>query len=413
MWNLQRPLMAAPATAALVVLPALAAAANVALPQEHGLGVSAVPAPITWAVSPGGSITANSGKVTLTDSNTGSSLTCTSSSTSGTLLSGGGLPGNGLGSITALAFQSCTGPLGITLTMDNSNFPWKLNAVSYDSSTGVTSGTITGIHSVLSGQSCSAVVDGSGPATDNGQVDVSYTNSSGRLAVLTTGGNLHLYNVSGCAGLINTGDPATLAAAAGVTPKQTIASTTWTVKDGGSFKATGKDPHFTLTDTKTKTAISCTTSVLEGKLKSGSGLSGTGIGSFTDITFHTCTAPPNIKFTLKATSEIDVPWILNAASFENGVTTGSITKIHLKLTTTNCSAVVDGTGPKNEDGTAGITYTNPPPAKGNGQLSLSGTGELKFYDVEKGCGNLFNPKGDAATLTGGYEVTPRQTITSP
>jgi hypothetical protein len=44
---------------------------------------------------------------------------------------------------------------------------------------------------------------------DNGQTDLTYTDSSGKLAVLSTGGNLTLYNVSG---------------SCTITPKQTITS---------------------------------------------------------------------------------------------------------------------------------------------------------------------------------------------
>ena len=43
--------------------------------------------------------------------------------------------------------------------------------------------------------------------------------------MLTTGGNLHVWNVSsGCAGLINSGDPTTFSGTYTVTPKQTITS---------------------------------------------------------------------------------------------------------------------------------------------------------------------------------------------
>ena len=41
---------------------------------------------------------------------------------------------------------------------------------------------------------------------------------------LTTGGNLHVFNVSGCAGLINSGDATTFSGTYTVTPAQTITS---------------------------------------------------------------------------------------------------------------------------------------------------------------------------------------------
>jgi hypothetical protein len=188
------------------------------------IGLSAAPAfaATTWTVSPGGAITAKSGTTTLKDTKTGNSLSCTSSSTSATLKKGSGLAGAGLGSITKVTFTDCTGPLGLSFTVTTKHLPWKLNAVSYNSKTGVTTGTITGIDATLSGPSCSADVDGTGAGKDNGQVDATYTNSTGKLAVLATGGNLHIYDVSGCAGLINSGDPSTFTATYTVTPKQTI-----------------------------------------------------------------------------------------------------------------------------------------------------------------------------------------------
>jgi hypothetical protein len=188
------------------------------------VGLSAGPAlaATTWTVSPGGSITATAGTTTLKDTGTGTTLKCTSSSAKGSVKSGSGLSGTGLGSITSLTFSSCTGPLGLTFTVTSSAFPWHLNASSYSS--GVTSGTLSGIHAKLSGPSCSATVDGTSSTADNGTADATYTNSSGALKVLTTGGNLHIYGVSGCAGLIKSGDGSTFSGTYTVSPKQTITS---------------------------------------------------------------------------------------------------------------------------------------------------------------------------------------------
>jgi len=44
------------------------------------------------------------------------------------------------------------------------------------------------------------------------------------IKLLTTGGNLHFYNVRGCAGLIGTGDSATISATYTVSRKQAITS---------------------------------------------------------------------------------------------------------------------------------------------------------------------------------------------
>jgi hypothetical protein len=71
---------------------------------------------------------------------------------------------------------------------------------------------------------CTAVIDGTSGTASDGTVKLRYTNSTGRLRLLTTGGNLHFYNVRGCAGLVNTGDPATISARFTVSPKQAITS---------------------------------------------------------------------------------------------------------------------------------------------------------------------------------------------
>jgi hypothetical protein len=87
----------------------------------------------------------------------------------------------------------------------------------------VTTGTITGLEATVSGTGCSATIAGTS-ATTTGTVRATYTNSTGVLKVLPTGGTLHAYNVSGCFGLINNGDPISMSASYKVAPKQTMTS---------------------------------------------------------------------------------------------------------------------------------------------------------------------------------------------
>jgi hypothetical protein len=207
------------AGSALVMSAALAGV--LALSAGSALAATNTGIAATWTVKPGGAITAKAGKTTLTDKSTGSTLSCASSSGKGTVKSGSGLSGTGIGSITALSFSSCTGPLGLTFTVKTTHFPWHLNAKSF--SGGVTTGTITGIHASLSGPGCSAVVDGTGATANNGMVTAKYSNSTGKLT--TTGaGNLHIYNVNGCAGLIHSGDASSFVGSYAISPKQTITS---------------------------------------------------------------------------------------------------------------------------------------------------------------------------------------------
>lgn len=64
-----------------------------------------------------------------------------------------------------------------------------------------------------------------GRALDRGQVTFKYTDSTGQLTVLITGGDLRFYHVSsGCLGLVNSGDPAVLSVTYTVGPKQAITS---------------------------------------------------------------------------------------------------------------------------------------------------------------------------------------------
>src|SRR5438477_12536164 len=74
------------------------------------IGLSTAPAfsATTFTVKPGGAITAKAGKTTLKDKNTGSTLSCASSSGKGSVKSGKGLSGNGIGKITSLGFSNCT-----------------------------------------------------------------------------------------------------------------------------------------------------------------------------------------------------------------------------------------------------------------------------------------------------------------
>jgi len=66
-------------------------------------------------------------------------------------------------------------------------------------------------------------VDGTGASANNGRVTAKYSNGTGKLT--TTGaGNLHIYNVSGCAGLIHSGDGSSFKGSYVISPKQTITS---------------------------------------------------------------------------------------------------------------------------------------------------------------------------------------------
>jgi hypothetical protein len=176
----------------------------------------------TWTISPGGSVTGSAGTTTLKDKVTGTTLSCTSSSTAAKLKSGTGLT-NPLGKITSVTFSNCTGPGGLAFTATtsaSSTNPWKLKGSSFLN--GVTHGSITGIMASISGSGCSATIAGL-TATSNGKVTGTYTNSTGILKI-SGGGNLHIWNVSGCFGAINSGDASGFTGSYTISPKQTITS---------------------------------------------------------------------------------------------------------------------------------------------------------------------------------------------
>lgn len=189
------------------------------------IGMAAAPAlatsAITWTVKPGGAVTGAAGKTTVTDTTAGQSVTCSSSSGTGSFKSGSGLSGHGIGSFTSITFKNCS-VLGMSLTVTLSGtFP--VNAIAYKPATKTAKLTITKIHGSLSSSGCSATIDGTGAAAHNGMVKAVYHNVGAKLKVLATGGNLHLYNVN-CFGVINNHDAVNWTTTYKVSPKQTITS---------------------------------------------------------------------------------------------------------------------------------------------------------------------------------------------
>ena len=188
------------------------------------VGATAAFAAATWTIQPGGPVSLKSGTFTLKDPRTGTTIPCSSAGMSGTLESGSGLPGTGIGSITTVHPLFCPTPQGISFTLRARDLPWHLNVLSYNATTGVVTGSLSHLQVGVSGTACTAVIDGMSGTASDGTVRVSYTNSTGRFRSRTTGGNLHFYHVRGCAGLLNTGDPATIRVTLPVSPGQAITS---------------------------------------------------------------------------------------------------------------------------------------------------------------------------------------------
>lgn len=205
--------MRKPFSAALLTLSAAALA----------LGLSAASASaataVTWKVSPGGAISGSAGTTKVTDKTSGLTVTCTSSSVTGSLKSGSGLKGTGLGTVTALNFSNCSVD-GITLSLASGPVKYSVNFTSYKA--GVSTGTISKIHFTISSSECSAVIDGTSGTAHNGKVKITYTNKTAALKILTTGSTLHVYDVNGCLGAISNGDAGNISGSYKISPAQTI-----------------------------------------------------------------------------------------------------------------------------------------------------------------------------------------------
>ncbi len=204
--------------AAIVLAVVAVLAATTSLNPRSALAAT------TWTVSPGGHITAISGTAVLTDTRTGASVSCATSNLTGSLKSGSGLSGTGIGSISGFSLSSCTGPGGQSFTATSSSFPWQLNALTYNGhraqarSAGDTTGEILGGKVTFTSLACHILWWGQ-PSI----LMFLYSNSTAKMTMLASSG-MTLYNVSGCSGMFSTGDVMTLNATLNVSPAQTLES---------------------------------------------------------------------------------------------------------------------------------------------------------------------------------------------
>jgi hypothetical protein len=173
----------------------------------------------TWTIEPGGVSTGKAENIVLTDTTSGLSVFCASSTTTIDLKSGGGLA-NPIGRITSVTFSKCMAPGGVPLTATASATqanPWHLIGISY--ANGVNEGTMTNLAATISGPGCSATMAGS-TASSPGHTIGHYYNRRGQLQVIS--GNLHIWNVKGCHGLLHSGDAVSMHAPYTFSPRQTI-----------------------------------------------------------------------------------------------------------------------------------------------------------------------------------------------
>jgi hypothetical protein len=159
------------------------------------------------------------------DVKTGTIAKCTSVTLSGKLKSGSGLSGAGIGSVTSASFTGCTiGAIGVTVKIGSGSLPWEVNALSFNSTTKTGTGSLEDVDLRASATGCTAALDGTALGSNNGLTKFTYSDSTGKLTLLGTGGNLHSWGVVGCFGLVNNGDAQQASGSTTLTPKQTITS---------------------------------------------------------------------------------------------------------------------------------------------------------------------------------------------
>jgi hypothetical protein len=181
-------------------------------------GTSSAPAvqpkPGTWSVTPintdlgDGSV----GPAVLTDTTTGGKIKCAGGDGDIDVKGGMGLTGT----LAEVAFQigRCTLSDGTAVTVTANAGPWAMIGTSFyfRPNLGVTTGEWTGVDLSFSGTSCSGSLDGTAAGADDGVLQYQHYNNPGFLILRKLGSNLNAYDVSGCAGLFNSGDPVSVVA---------------------------------------------------------------------------------------------------------------------------------------------------------------------------------------------------------
>ena len=118
------------------------------------------------------------------------------------------------------------------------------------------------------------------------------------------------------------------------------------------------------------------------------------------MTFTSCTGPGGLRFTATTSASKARRWKLNASSFKNGVTKGTITGVTAALSGNGCTATVAGTSAKSPGKVTG-SYSN-----STHVLTVSG-GNLHVWNVSSGCLGLIKT-GNRWTPQAGTRSSPRR-----
>jgi hypothetical protein len=201
---------------ARILLTGMAACVVIGLAAGPALAVA------TWTIRPGGAVTLGPAAATIKDTTTAATFTCTGGTLTGKLKSGSGLTGTKAGSIAAGAIKGCGGPGPLPWHITLLDLPWHINLISYNGSTGLVHGTISHMEISAAASGCGFVVDGTRGGASDGMVKFTYSDRTHQVKI--SGGNLHIFNVNGCFGLVASGDPVSLTASFTLAPAQSITS---------------------------------------------------------------------------------------------------------------------------------------------------------------------------------------------
>jgi len=203
---------------------ATAAAGLVTGPASAAQQTPAARMPKTWTIAPGGATTAATTFAEVEDTTSGRSILCQLSVLRITLKSGKRRSGAHAGTLTSGRFGACTTLHGLPVIVSLGHLPWHLNLLSYNARKGVTTGALTGIHVSIwvPALGCTAIADGTSAHAHDGVLAATYKNKTATLTARRSGGELRVYDVSHCSGVIENGDSIALSASYAVRPFQKI-----------------------------------------------------------------------------------------------------------------------------------------------------------------------------------------------
>jgi hypothetical protein len=206
------------------------------------------------------------------------------------------------------------------------------------------------------------------------------------------------------------------------------ATATWTVSPGGSWTGPlSSGATFVIQDGVTGTTVTCVSGAIAGTFTAGSGQSGLPLGGgITSVSLGTCTGPGDSTYTVATNASSADPWLVYAQAYSasDGISSGFLTAssasgtgVAITLTGPGCTVILGGT-------TTVHAYLNYFYQNGNGMLAIQhSTYRPTIRVVSSTCSSWAVTDGmrvyttpvfpGSPSITGGFALSPSQTITSP